>query len=168
MSANRITGNATATFAAMLMVASLATAADVPAKATVLPTTTAHKASSFKGVKMTQRAMLYYMAAWGIDKLNVSSTASGNLIRFTYRVADPALAKPLGDEKAIPYLYSQRSHAMLQVPTMDKVGNLRQVGAQKAGMEYWMVFSNKGNLVKQGDRVNVIIGNFHADGLLVE
>jgi len=29
-------------------------------------------------------------------------------------------------------------------------------------------FSNKGNLVKAGDRVNVMIGTFHADGLLVE
>jgi hypothetical protein len=31
-----------------------------------------------------------------------------------------------------------------------------------------MVFSNKGNLVKPGDRVNVVIGTFHADGLMVE
>ena len=31
-----------------------------------------------------------------------------------------------------------------------------------------MAFSNKGNYVKDGDRVNVIIGSFHADGLLVQ
>jgi hypothetical protein len=31
-----------------------------------------------------------------------------------------------------------------------------------------MAFSNKGNLVRPGERVNVIIGKFHADGLLVE
>jgi hypothetical protein len=31
-----------------------------------------------------------------------------------------------------------------------------------------MVFSNKGDLVKRGDRVNVIIGSFHADGMMVE
>jgi hypothetical protein len=31
-----------------------------------------------------------------------------------------------------------------------------------------VVFSNKGNLVRPGDRVNVMIGAFHADGLLVE
>ena len=167
MNAIRMTGKGTSTLAALLMAGSLATAAAVPAEATASPPTP-HKATSFKGVKMTQRAMFYYLAAWGIDKLKVSTTASGNLIRFSYRVADPVLAKPLGDEKAIPYLYGQRAHAMLQVPTMDKVGNLRQVGAQKAGMEYWMVFSNKGNPVRQGDRVNVIIGTFHADGLLVE
>jgi hypothetical protein len=156
-----------AMLAVLLMVGGLAAAAAVPAQANA-PPAKVHKAKKYPGVKLTQRAKLYYMSAWGIDNLKVSYTASGNLIRFTYRVADPVLAKPLGDEKATPYLYGQRSHAMLQVPTMDKVGTLRQVGAQKAGMEYWMVFSNKGNLVKQGDRVNVIIGTFHADGLLVE
>jgi hypothetical protein len=31
-----------------------------------------------------------------------------------------------------------------------------------------MVFSNKGNLIKPGDRVNVAIGAFHADNLVVE
>jgi hypothetical protein len=30
------------------------------------------------------------------------------------------------------------------------------------------MFSNKRNLVRAGDRVNVVIGSFHADGLLVE
>jgi hypothetical protein len=30
------------------------------------------------------------------------------------------------------------------------------------------VFSNKGDLIKRGDRVNVAIGMFHADGLVVE
>ena len=58
--------------------------------------------------------------------------------------------------------------ALLQVPVMDKVGALRQSSAPESGREYWMVFSNKGNLVRPGDRVNVMIGQFHADGLLVE
>jgi len=36
------------------------------------------------------------------------------------------------------------------------------------GKQYWMTFSNKGEPVHVGDRVSVVIGNFHADGLLVE
>jgi hypothetical protein len=31
-----------------------------------------------------------------------------------------------------------------------------------------MAFSNKGRLVKRGDRVNVVIGKFRADGLVVD
>jgi hypothetical protein len=126
------------------------------------------KVSPYQPVKLTAAAQNYYMATWGIDKLKVSYTASGNLIRFSYRVAEPKLAAPLGDERVAPSLLGQRSHAMLQVPLMDKVGNLRQTGVPKAGQEYWMVFSNKGDFVKRGERVNVTIGNFHADGLVVE
>jgi hypothetical protein len=51
---------------------------------------------------------------------------------------------------------------------MEKIGQLRQLNAAEADTEYWMAFSNKGNLVRPGERVNVIIGKFHADGLLVE
>ncbi len=110
----------------------------------------------------------YYGATWGVQDFTVRYTASGNLIRFSYRVADPTLAKALVDKGATPYMLGQRSHAVLQVPVMDKVGALRQTNDVTAGKEYWMAFSNKGNLVRPGDRVNVMIGAFHADGLLVE
>lgn len=119
-------------------------------------------------VRVTDKARNYYVTRWGVDKLRVSSTSSGNLIRFSYRVADPQLATVLADKGATPYLLGQRSRAVLQVPVMDKVGALRQSSTPEPGREYWMVFSNKGNLVRPGDRVNVMIGQFHADGLLVE
>jgi hypothetical protein len=56
----------------------------------------------------------------------------------------------------------------VQVPAMDRIGQLRQTGQLERGRMYWMVFSNKGNLVKAGDRVNVVAGAFHIDGLMVE
>ena len=128
----------------------------------------ARKASPHRTEKLTGKGKNYYIARWGVDKLRVNSTASGNLIRFSYRVADPQLAAPLADKGATPYLLGQRSRALLQVPVMDKVGTLRQASTPEAGREYWMVFSNKGNLVRPGDRVNVMIGAFRADGLMVE
>jgi hypothetical protein len=127
-----------------------------------------HKTSPFRATRLTENAKNYYAAVWGVDKLSVSCTSSGNLIRFSYRVVDPKRAEGLGDKKATPYLVGQRSRALLQVPVMDKVGQLRQTGAPQAGQKYWMVFSNKGKLIKPGDRVNVMIGTFHADGLLAE
>ena len=128
----------------------------------------AHKASPMRQQKVTEKAKNYYVAAWGVDRLKVSSTASGNLIRFSYRIIEPERAKPLVDKGVTPYLLGLRSRAVLQVPVMDKVGTLRQTGTLAAGQEYWMVFSNKGNLVRPGDRVNVVIGAFHADSLMVE
>lgn len=124
--------------------------------------------SPYHEVSLPTRAKKYFQSAWGIDSMQVHLTASGLLIRFSYRVLDPVLAKALGDDHATPYLFGQRSHALLHVPVMDRVGQLRQTGTPEADTEYWMAFSNKGNFVKEGDRVNVMIGSFHADGLLVE
>ena len=136
--------------------------------ATPASATMARKTSPYRPVSVTPHAKNYYQAAWGIDNLLVRQTASGNLIRFSYRVTNPEQAKPLGSKEATPYLYGQRSQAVLEVPVMDKVGQLRQTGAQGAGQDYWMVFSNKGNLIKPGDRVDVVIGSFRAVGLMVE
>ena len=126
------------------------------------------RSSPYLPVKVPKNAKAYYALYGGVDHLSVRRTASGNLIRFSYRVTDPTVAKPLGDKSATPYLVGQASHALLEVPVMDTVGQLRQTGQLEVGQEYWMVFSNKGNLIKAGDRVNVLIGSFHIDGLVVE
>lgn len=127
-----------------------------------------NKGSPYHAVSVPERAKGYYRLMWGIENMVVRRTASDNLIRFSYRVADAQRAKALGDKQATPFLIDQRSHAVLQIPVMDKVGQLRQSGTPQAGREYWMVFSNKGNLVRGGDRVNVVIGSFHVEGLIVE
>ncbi|SFI27375.1 hypothetical protein SAMN04515618_115134 [Collimonas sp. OK307] len=128
----------------------------------------AGKSSRYQPVKIPKHARTFYQAYGGVDNLTVRQTASGNLIRFSYRVTDPARAKALGEKNVTPYMIGQRSHALLQIPVMDKIGQLRQTGTPEIGQEYWMVFSNKGNLIKAGDRVNVTIGSAHFDGLVVE
>jgi hypothetical protein len=127
-----------------------------------------HPSSPYHTEKLTEKAKQLYAGVWGIDALKVSYTSSGNLIRFSYRVLDPVRAKPLADKKSTPYMLGQKSHALLQVPVMEKIGALRQAAPPEAGQDYWMVFSNKGHPIKPGDRVNVMIGSFHADGLMVE
>jgi hypothetical protein len=51
---------------------------------------------------------------------------------------------------------------------MEKIGQLRQSSTPEAGKSYWMAFSNKGGLVKRGDHVNLVIGPFRAEGLVVD
>ena len=125
------------------------------------------KSSPHRPMKISGHAKNHYQLVWGVDNFKVQRTASGNLIRFTYRVVDPARAKVLGDKNATPYMVGQKSRAVLHVPVMDKVGQLRQANIPTAGKEYWMVFSNKGDVIKSGDRVNVVIGAFRVDGLMV-
>jgi hypothetical protein len=114
------------------------------------------------------RAGTYYKLVWGIDGLSVKWAEQGEMIRFSYQVLDPAKAKTLNDKKIEPSLIDEQSHVKLQVPQMDKVGKLRQTPPPEPGKNYWMLFSNKGGYVKRGDHVSVVIGNFRADGLVVD
>jgi hypothetical protein len=114
------------------------------------------------------RAGQYYRLIWGIDSLSVKWAESGEMVRFTYRVLDPQKAKGLNDKRQEPSLVDEKAHVKLVVPTMDKVGKLRQTSSPEPGKTYWMLFSNKRGYVKRGDRVNVVIGNFHANGLVVD
>jgi len=114
------------------------------------------------------RAGEYYRLFWGVDSLSVKTVESGQLIRFAWRVLDADKAKPLNDNKAVPSLIAPQAGVSLVVPSMEQVGQLRQSSPPAAGKAYWIIFSNKGRLVKPGDRVNVSIGSFHADGLMVE
>jgi len=115
----------------------------------------------------SRRARLTYEALGGVDNLRVQATASGALLRFSYRVLDANKAKALSDKKAPPYLVDEKTGAVLQVPQMPNVGLLRQTADPVNGVEYWMVFSNKG-VVKPGNRVDIVIGNIRFNGLVVQ
>ena len=119
-------------------------------------------------VELSQRALEHYQTIWGVDSFVVRSVESGQMIRFSYRVLDAAKAAAVNDKKATPYLVDEAAHVKLVVPVMEKVGQLRQSASPENGKSYWMVFSNKGGLVKRGDRVSVEIGKFRVDGLSVE
>jgi hypothetical protein len=114
------------------------------------------------------RAGEYYRLIWGVEALSVKWAESGEMIRFNYRVLDPDKAKVLNDKAAEPSLEDPRAGISLVIPQMEKIGKLRQTPTPEAGKSYWMTFSNKGRLVKRGDRVNVVIGKFRADGLVVD
>ena len=114
------------------------------------------------------REYMYYAGIWGVDSLRVRYTESGEMIRFSYRVVDPAKAEQLNDKKAEPALYDPQAGVKLVVPQMEKVGKLRQSSTPIAGKQYWMAFSNSGRRVRPGHRVSVEIGQFHAINLLVE
>jgi hypothetical protein len=105
---------------------------------------------------------------WGVDSLRVKLAESGELVRFDYRVLDPEKAAALSDKKAEPELYDAEAGVKLVVPQMEKVGKLRQSSTPKAGMTYWMAFSNPTRVVKRGHRVDVVIGSFRASNLVVE
>ena len=114
------------------------------------------------------RAGKYYALVWGVDSLSLKYAESGEIIRFSYRILDPSKARTLNDKKLEPSLIDPTAGVKLIVPSLEKVGQLRQSSTPEAGRSYWMAFSNKGRLVKRGDRVDVVIGSFRAQGLVVD
>jgi hypothetical protein len=134
-----------------------------PAKVPAAGTPYRYQPDRFAG-----RAGRYYALVWGIDSLGVKAVESGEIIRFTYRVLDPEKAKMLNEKKLVPVLIDPERGVKLEVPSLEQVGLLRQSSTPKAGMAYWMAFSNTGRPVKRGDRVTVVIGNFQAQGLNVD
>jgi hypothetical protein len=124
--------------------------------------------SPYHAAGVPPHARDYYQIHWGVDSLSVKAVDSGLMIRFDYRVVDAGKAKDLNDKKASPYLVDERAKVKLVVPSMDKIGQLRQSSPPEVGKVYWMVFANKEKFVKPGDRVSVVIGKFRADGLIVQ
>lgn len=128
----------------------------------------AKTATARAGIPRSQAGEKWYARRYGVDHLQVRSTASGNSLEFRYRVLDVDKAKVLSDKRATPSLVDVQTGNRLAVPTMEKIGTLRQTATPELGREYWMVFSNPGKMVKPGQRVDIVIGTFRASGLIVE
>jgi hypothetical protein len=114
------------------------------------------------------REAMMLRTLWGVDDLHVRYTASGSMIRFSYRVVDAVKAKVLNDKRLNPYLLVLKTKSKLEVPQAERIGKLRQTAAPENGREYWMAFTNVGRTLKPGDHVDIVIGTFRARELVVE
>jgi hypothetical protein len=154
--------------AAMVLVTQIGSLARSTASGVTVPSAVKTSITTRYRSAMPESAKQYYARLWGIDQMSVKLAESGQLVRFSYRVTDAAKAAPLHDRASIPVLYDEKMNAVLEVPVMEKVGPLRQSMPPQNGQSNWMVFSNKGGLVKAGHRVSVMIGSFRVDGLSVQ
>ena len=105
---------------------------------------------------------------WGVEVIFVRRTAGGYMLEFRYKVTDPDKAKPLFDRQTKPLLTHVESGARMIVPTPAKTGALRNSNPPLAGHTYWMFFANPAKFVQQGEQVNIEIGDFLADNLVVQ
>ena len=114
------------------------------------------------------REKTYIKRKWGVEILFVRQTAARHMLEFRYKVLDPDKARALFVRKNKPLLTDVKSGAQLVVPVPAKTGALRNSDVPLAGHNYWMFFANPGNSVKTGDRVDIQIGEFLAQGLVVQ
>ena len=104
---------------------------------------------------------------WGIEISSIRMTANDHMIDFRYKVLDAEKAASLFERETKPYLIDQASGKVLAVPNTAKIGPLRNSNKPKEGKIYWMFFGNSG-VVKAGNKVTVVIGEFKAENLIVE
>ena len=105
---------------------------------------------------------------WGIEITSIRLSANDHMIDFRYRVLNPAKARDLFVRQTKPQLIDEKTGKVLVVPDTAKIGPLRNSYQPQQGRIYWMFFGNAGNLVKAGDKVTVVIGEFRAEDLVIE
>ena len=105
---------------------------------------------------------------WGVEVMFVRQTSAGYMLEFRYKVLDPEKAKPLFERRSKPTLTHVESGATFIVPTPPKTGALRNSNPPLADHTYWMFFANPGKFVKSGEHVNIEIGEFMVEGLVVQ
>jgi hypothetical protein len=110
----------------------------------------------------------YFERNWGVDIVGVRRVSSGYMLRFSYRVVDPDRASALTSRKVRPYLIDEATGTALAIPAMENIGELRQVAPLETDRTYFMIFGNPGGLVRRGSRVTLVVGNFRAEGLVVD
>jgi hypothetical protein len=105
---------------------------------------------------------------WGIEITSIRLTANDHMIDYRYKVLDAAKATDLFKRQIKPYLIHQETEKVLAVPETAKLGPLRNSNTPQEGKIYWMFFGNAGDLVKTGDKVTIVIGDFQVEDLIVE
>ena len=107
---------------------------------------------------------------WGIEVAGVKLAGAGRMLDFRYRVVDPvkALAVLRADARERPYVIDQATGSRLPVPrpAADVPHEARAPAA--TGRVYYTLFANPGCLVKEGDKVTVVIGKFRVKDLVVQ
>ena len=115
-----------------------------------------------------QRYDEYFRKNWGVEVLGVHGTSSGWMLAFKYRVLDADKAGILNEKRSKAFVIDEATDIRLAVPAMENIGELRQTPRQEEGRIYYILFGNPNRLVKPGGHVDVVVGRFRADGVVVE
>jgi hypothetical protein len=136
--------------------------------ALLLPVLAAAGAAAEPGQTAPPDSRAALVSAWGVEVLGIHTSAAGYLLDFRYRVVDPVKAAPILDRSVKPFVVAESSGLHLGVPSPPKVGSLRNTGRPEAGRSYFVLFGNPGKLVKPGELVTVVVGDFKVENLKVE
>ena len=100
----------------------------------------------------------------GVRIATVAVTGAGGLIDLRYQVVDPDKASVVHDENYPPILVDEATGLVVNQPLM---GHLH-TGEFAAGQTYYIIFENPGNIIQQGAKVSVLLGDAEVDHIIVK
>ena len=105
----------------------------------------------------------------GIKPLGVMLTAAGTKLQFRYIVVDPGRSHPVFDQKIKTYLVDQARGTGYDVASETQFGPLRSSSRNPvAGKEYFIMFTNPDRVVKRGNKVTIVIGEYKIENVTVD
>ncbi len=106
---------------------------------------------------------------YGVEVKGLNLSAAGYMLDFRFMVVDPEKAAAIFGPEIENTVIDQQSGAKLIVPAPPKVGSMRQnKEAPRKDKTYFLLFANPGRLVKQGDRVTVVLGPMEVKDVVVQ
>lgn len=106
---------------------------------------------------------------WGLQVLGIRRSASDYMLDFRFKILDTKKAATIMDRGTKAYIIDEKTGRHYSVPVTKKLGPLRQSGLQtKPNKNYFMFFANPARVLKRGDMVSVVIGDFKAEHIKIE
>jgi hypothetical protein len=105
----------------------------------------------------------------GVEVVAVRLTAAGRMLDFRYRVTDPGKASALLNRKTKAHAIHLPTGKVMGVPRVARVGRMKSSAVEgKRGTVYFLFLDARGQQVKSGDRVTVVIGEHRFEDLAVQ
>ena len=125
--------------------------------ALALPVLLLSRPSSPPGVELVRPVTVSardFSARTGVRVVQIAVTGGGGLLDLRYQVVDPDKAGALHDPETPPGLIDEATGT----PVSQLVMNHAHKGPVKAGVTYYLVFYNPGDVVHRGSRATVQLG----------
>ncbi len=100
----------------------------------------------------------------GIRLVYVATTGAGGLLDVRFQVLDPDKAAALHDAATPPVVIDDSTGVVADSLLMGH----SHTAPFDAGVVYYLIFENPGNMVKRGGTVSVLLGNTEIDGVTVQ
>jgi hypothetical protein len=99
----------------------------------------------------------------GVRLVHVAASGGGGLIDVRFQVVDPDAAAYLHDEATPPAIVDEATGVVANELLMGHSHS----GSYTAGVTYYLIFVNPGNLIQRGSRVSVLLGDAQVPNVLV-